>query len=46
MYDKLARMYEVNKIFFLKDKLKDMNMNKGEYLQSFIMMISCLQYQL
>ena len=43
MYDKIAGMYEVNnlnEIISLKHQLKDMKMNKGESVQSYIMRIS------
>ena len=43
MYDKIADMYEINnlnEIITLKDQLKEMKMNKGEVVQSYIMMIS------
>jgi len=49
MYDKLAGMNEVNnlnEIISLKDQLKDMKMNKGEFVQSYIMRISRLKDQL
>lgn len=49
MYDKIAGMYEVNnlnEILSLKDKLKYMKMNKGEFVQSCIMRISRLKDQL
>jgi len=46
MYDKLVGMYEVNNLnemISLKDQIKDMKMNKGESMQSYIMRISCLR---
>lgn len=49
MYDKLVGMYEVsnlNEIIPLKDQLKDMKMNKGESVQSFITRICRLSDQL
>lgn len=49
MYDKIADMYEINKlneIITLKDQLKETKMNKGEVVQSYIMRISRLRDQL
>jgi len=49
MYDKIVGMYEINnlnEIISLKDKIKDMNMNKRESVQSYIMRISRLKDQL
>ena len=49
MYDKIVCMYEVNdwnEIISLKDKLKDMNMNKGEFVYSYITKIPRLRDQL
>ena len=48
IYDKLVGMYELknlNHILSLKNKLKDMKMNKEEYVQSYIMRISQLRDQ-
>ena len=47
MYDKLVGMYEVknlNEIIALKYQLKDMKMNKGDTVSSYIMRISHLRY--
>ena len=49
MYDKIAYIYEVsnlNEIISLKYQLKDTKMNKGEYVQFYIMSISFLRDQL
>lgn len=49
IYDKIVNLYEVNKlneIISLKGQLKDMKMNKGEFVQSYIMRISHLRDQL
>ena len=49
MYDKIVGMYEVNNfkaILSLKYQLKYMNMNKGYFVQSYIMRISHLKDQL
>ena len=48
-YDNIASMYEVknlNEITSLKDQLKPTNMKKEVTMQSYIMRISCLRYQL
>lgn len=49
MYDKIAGMYKVNnlnEIITLKYQIKEVNMNKGETTQSYIMRISRLRDQL
>ena len=49
MYDNISDMYEIsnlNDIITLKDQLKEMNMNKGEVVQSYNMRISRLIAQL
>lgn len=49
IYDKLVGTYEVNNlnhILYLKNQLKEMNMNKGEFMQSYIMRVSILSDQL
>ena len=49
MYDKIVGMYEVNNLnemISLNDQLKDTKMNKGEFVQSYIMRISRLRNQL
>ena len=49
MYDKIVGIYEVNnlnEITSFKYQLKDTKMNKGDFLQSYIMRISHLRDQL
>ena len=49
IYDKLVGMYEVNNlnhILSMKNQLKDIKMNKGEFVQSYVMRISQLRDQL
>lgn len=49
MYHKLVGMHDVNKlnhILSLKDQFKEINMNKGEYVQSYIMRVSHLRDKL
>eukprot|EP00253_Pinus_taeda_P002314 PITA_02314 len=43
MYDKLVGMFKVNnanQVLFLKNKLEDINMERGEYIQSYFMRIT------
>lgn len=49
MYDKLVGIYEVNSlshILSLKNQLKEIKINKGETIQSYVMRISQLKDQL
>lgn len=49
IYAKMIGMYEVNNlnhILSLKDQLKEIKMNKGELVQSYIMRVSCSRDQL
>eukprot|EP00253_Pinus_taeda_P032346 PITA_32346 len=49
MYDKLVGMFKVNnanQILFLKNKLKDIEMNKGEFIQSYFMRITQIKNDL
>ena len=43
MYDKLVGMFKVNnanQVIFLKNKLKDIKMDRGEFIQSYFMRIT------
>ena len=49
MYDKLIGMFKVNnenQILFLKNKLKDIKMDKGEFIQSYFMRITQIKIDL
>lgn len=49
VYDKLVGMYEVNNLNLipsLKNKLKELKMNRGKSVQSYVMRVSQLRDQL
>jgi len=49
MYDKLVGMFKVNnanQILFLKNKLKDIKMDRGESIQSYFMRITQIKNDL